>query len=200
MAGSFAAGFTGSKTKERGQKIMMSTQTKEMMTARAAIYRFLARLIQTEPDNEYLTVLKSVSLSDMGFKGNLGEIARRFDEYMKKSEDEETLAVDFAKTILGAGISEAAAAFPYESVYTSPKRIIMQDAWVKMHEMISSQGIKVVGDTTNLMEDHLSVELNYMALLCENDDDDIDEQLKDVNHLKKYIFINSCNNVLPCSK
>ena len=38
------------------------------------------------------------------------------------------LAVDYVRAFIGSGNDGFSAAYPYESVYTSPKRLMMQDA------------------------------------------------------------------------
>jgi len=51
------------------------------------------------------------------------------------------LAVDYARIFLGVGIAEGSAAYPYESVYTSKKRIIMQDTLDQVKAMYVAKGI-----------------------------------------------------------
>ena len=64
------------------------------------------------------------------------------------------------------GSAEGCAAFPYESVYTSPKRLVMQDAWERVKSLYAAHGVRIDTDSSELMEDHIAYELAYMALLC----------------------------------
>ena len=141
-------------------------ELKQLARQRAGVYRFLSRLFQVELDAE---ALKQVSAVRFPEDGPFAEAGARWNRTAAAltEHDLEALAVDFARVFLGAGLAEAAAAFPYESVYTSPKRIIMQDAWSRMHEMFANRALEIAVASSDLMEDHVSVELSYMACLCE---------------------------------
>ena len=102
-------------------------------------------------------------LSDQELKEKTKEFKRRLEE----GETLDDLAADYAKTFLGAGSAQGAAAFPYESVYTSPKHVMMQDAWNQMCEILESKGIERNEESKDLLEDHIAVELDYMAYLCD---------------------------------
>lgn len=59
---------------------------------------------------------------------------------------------------------------PYESVYTSPKRLLMQDAYLQVQEFYSRIGVEVGSE--DVMADHIGVELNFLVVLfsiIEND-------------------------------
>ncbi len=146
------------------------------MKSRSAMYHFLSGLIMCELKDEDYAKYKNVNLASLFEGGAIKESAAAFDEYFKSPEDIEDLAVDYAKTLLGAGIAEAKAAFCIESIYTSAKHIIMQEAWVKMHELITNEGIRIT-NKTDIMEDHLSSELEYMAHIC-NKEEQPGEMLK----------------------
>ncbi len=76
------------------------------------------------------------------------------------------LAVDYAHTFLAAGISNGEAAFPYESVYTSPERLIMQDARDEVLAVYREHGLGVAEGYVE-PEDHLAFELEFMAYLAQ---------------------------------
>ncbi len=166
--------------------MMDRTLYKQQMNSREAFYRFLARFFEKEISDTSLARFNGVRLSGMrvwadpaSFGGAedpafaqaaeaFGAACAAYDAYFDGTpETPDDLAVDYAKTILGAGIAEAKAAFPYESIYTSAKRIFMQQAWVKMHELLTKKRIEIARPTTDLMEDHISVELEYMGFLNE---------------------------------
>ena len=131
---------------------------------RAKLYRFLARCFRHEPTEADLAQVRALRFPEGG--DDWGEACRAWNAAAQAPETAEDLAVDYARVFLGAGLAEAAAAFPYESVYTSPKRIIMQDAWSRMHELLANRGLTVGEHESELLADHVSVELDYMARLC----------------------------------
>ncbi len=54
---------------------------------------------------------------------------------------------------------------PWESVYTSPKKLLMQEAYDTVKAMYAQVGVEV-GDP-NTLADHIGAELNFMAILLE---------------------------------
>ena len=70
---------------------------------------------------------------------------------------------------LAAGINQGKAAFPYESVYTSSKKIVMQEAWENVKKIYSQNGFSLEDGSSDILEDHIAVELEFMAHLCEKD-------------------------------
>ena len=52
---------------------------------------------------------------------------------------------------------------PWESVYTSPKRLMMQSAHDEVTEAYRNEGVAV--NTAEVMGDHIGVELNFLAFL-----------------------------------
>ena len=84
----------------------------------------------------------------------------------------EKLAVDFARIFLSAGINHGSAAFPYESVYTSSKKIVMQDAWENIKKLYAEHGFILKNTSADILEDHIAMELEFMAHLCEEENVD----------------------------
>lgn len=75
------------------------------------------------------------------------------------------LAVDYARVFLGAGIPDGKAAYPFESVYTSPERLIMQDARDEVLSIYRAHGVGK-SEAWGEPEDHLALELELMGYLC----------------------------------
>lgn len=71
-------------------------------------------------------------------------------------------AAEFAALLLGMSADPV---HPYESVYTSPERLMMQDARDEVLALYRSQELGRVGDL-NIPEDHAGIELEFMARLC----------------------------------
>ena len=134
------------------------------MNRNIGLYHFLSRLFAGELDENTLFLVREVRFPEAAPWEAAG---RRWNEAVSAltAADLDALAVDYARVFLGAGLAQAAAAFPYESVYTSPKGIIMQDAWSRMRELLREKKLEIAVSSADLMEDHISVELEYMAAL-----------------------------------
>jgi len=52
---------------------------------------------------------------------------------------------------------------PLESVYTSPKRLVMQDAYSEVREFYIRNGVEIGSE--DVMPDHLGAEMNFLAIL-----------------------------------
>ncbi len=150
-----------------------------MNKRRANMYSLLSRLYKKEADEKLLK-----SLSAMTFpSGNDNELLKGYTligSYIKTASDlltdqaclvktQEELAVDFARVFLAAGIAKGEAAFPFESVYTSKKKIVMQEAWEDVKRVYATRDVGLLKEDGELLEDHISCELEYMAyLISEN--------------------------------
>ncbi len=71
------------------------------------------------------------------------------------------LAAEFANLFLNAGNRPV---FPYESVYTSPEGLLMQEARDEVLREYNRQGL-AGSNKSNEPEDHLAIELEFMFLL-----------------------------------
>lgn len=139
---------------------------------RRNFYGLLSRLYQAELSQEFYDKLPTIGFTLAKQDHSMPEFHQalaRLNEYFEYDAGEtlDDLAVDYAKTFLGAGIAQGEAAFPYESVYTSPKRILMQDAWVNVCEIYQAKGIECSKESSDLLEDHIAVELNFLVYLCD---------------------------------
>ena len=145
---------------------------KQLMWNRRNLYHFFARFFQKEIDEEFYEQLKQIEFPADCEENALTEFQdalRRLNEYFEYDAGEslDDLAADYAKTFLGAGSAQGEAAFPYESVYTSPKKIMMQDAWSQVCEIYEAKGIERNGEAGDLLEDHIAMEMEFMAYLCD---------------------------------
>jgi TorA maturation chaperone TorD len=57
---------------------------------------------------------------------------------------------------------------PWESVYTSPKRLMMQDAYENVVQLFHREGLAL--GSPDFMADHIGVEINFLALLLRRAD------------------------------
>ena len=138
-----------------------------LISNRENLYRLLARLYRIEVDEPLLR-----QLSEMGFPAEcdepeLAEGYRMLADWLRNpgSDPLTDLAVDYARTFLGAGIYEGVAASPYESVYTSRERLIMQEARDQVLGVYNAKGLCLT-ESTEIPEDHIALELEFLAHLC----------------------------------
>ena len=82
---------------------------------------------------------------------------------------------------------------PWESVYTSGKRLMMQEAYDEVRNLYNEVGLKI--DQPNIMPDHIGAELNFLGVLYSKISDDHKKRpyYKDIakrfldEHLKRWI-------------
>ena len=134
---------------------------------RAHNYRLLSLLFKTEV---------TAKIYDVLFEKHYPNEERIFDSVTDKDKNTyiENLAVDYARIFLAAGINHGSAAFPYESVYTSSKKIVMQDAWENVKKIYTEHGFSLKNVSSDILEDHIAMELEFMAHLCEEENVDYD--------------------------
>jgi TorA maturation chaperone TorD len=72
------------------------------------------------------------------------------------------LAADYAGLFLNAG---GRPAYPYESVHTSPERLLMQQARDEVRQAYVAAGL-TRSDECREPEDHIALELEFMRYLC----------------------------------
>jgi len=130
---------------------------------RRLMYLILSRLFFVELSAEQLDEMRLDTLFDY-------EHFEEFSELLHKSDTEtirRELAADFAALFLGLSAHPIA---PYESVYTSEGKLLMQEARDAVVEVYQREGLRLSElEGANLLpEDHISFELEYMATLCQD--------------------------------
>ena len=141
----------------------------EIMESRGHYYDFLARLFEKEMTGALLQQVSKLDYSVACGQEEMQSGYALLGQYFAGGVTagmEDDLAADYAKTFLAAGEAKGNAAFPYESVYTSEERLLMQDAWTQVKGIYASHGLALKGDNVDLKEDHIAIELKYMAYLC----------------------------------
>lgn len=183
-----------------------------LMENRAYMYRLLGRIYKEEVDQELYNQLASLHFSSECDENELSEGYRQFEAYFQKTylDALTDLAVDYARIFLGAGVSEATVADPYESVYTSTERLIMQDARDEVLAVYREFGLDK-DEKLNIPEDHLGLELEFMAYLCQESKNALhSEDYPKVEALlqKQSFFLENhllnwispfCDDILKCS-
>lgn len=135
----------------------------QLMTEREELYKFQARVYRREVDQTLLDTIKNLEIQSDS--SDMPEALRVIQASAANTDDPLTdFAVDYARIFLGAGIAKGVAAYPYESVYTSRDRLVMQDAYEAVMIIYRANGIGKLD--ADLYEDHIALELEFMSILC----------------------------------
>ena len=140
----------------------------EVFRQRSATYTFLSRLYRKEIDQEFLDELHgrlySAEVIDEDlYTGNLF-IATYLSNLWSGSLNE--LRIDFSRCFLGQGVDGYSAAYPFESVYTSEKRLMMEAARNEVLAIYRAYGVDKKASWKE-EEDHISLELEFVHIMCE---------------------------------
>ncbi len=147
---------------------LILAQVLEIIQSRASSYAFLSGAYRQGA---------SVALPE----GLVSELASGAEEE-PESEGHRTLR-DYARRIRGADLQQVATdlgaeyvalllsasanpVFPYESVYTSPEQLLMQEARDRVLAEYRQEGLARVQEF-KLPGDHVAIELEFMAYLCQ---------------------------------
>ena len=157
----------------------------QLMEGRAAVYGLLVRLYRKEIDQALLDELHEMTFPVHSDDNDIDEGYYRIAKYLSNIWENTLteIAIDYTRCFVGHGNDAHAAAYPFESVYMSPKRLLMQDARDEVLAIYRSAGLDK-NESWNEGEDHLSVELEYLQVLChrakealENGDEKAAEQI-----------------------
>uniref|UniRef100_UPI0022DEEC5C TorD/DmsD family molecular chaperone n=1 Tax=Eggerthella sinensis TaxID=242230 RepID=UPI0022DEEC5C len=140
---------------------------------RSRVYALLSRCFEKELDAAFaqqLAACDAYSFDDPALDAAFS--ALRSDVADLDERALEQLAVVFDRVFFGMGPRTAQKAFPYESVYTSEGGLMMQDAYADvLHVYRAARFEKNSGFTEP--EDHLAVELAFVARLGERAADEL---------------------------
>lgn len=129
---------------------------------------FLASLFLAEPDDALLDEIARLDLDlnveNPSLKRGF-ELLRSFCERSSATSSTD-LAVEYARIFLGAGLEPGEGAYPYESVYTSERRLMMQEARDRVMEFYRRAGMHLDNSACE-PEDHIGYELEFISHLCE---------------------------------
>ena len=133
-----------------------------LMTLRARTYGMLSRLFLKEVDEKTLEELCGMRFPTATGSKDVDEGYRMLFEYLKLSWDDTVreLAIDYVRTFIGHGVNGYSAAYPFESVYTSERRLLMQEARAEVLQTLRENGLKRGSWTEG--EDHVALELEFM--------------------------------------
>lgn len=147
---------------------------------RAATYGMISRLYRTEINQEFLDDLRGMRFPANTGNASVDEGYRLIATYLSNTWENSVtdLAVDYVKVFIGHGVDAFSAAYPFESVYTSEKRLLMQEARDEVLAIYRSAGLEKQ-DSWKEGEDHIALELEFEQVLAtravtalENGDED----------------------------
>ena len=134
---------------------------------RARVYALLARCYEKELDASFAAELSGaarIESDDPALADGFAALQAGLVDCDEAALEQ--LAVVFDRVFFGMGPRTAQKAFPYESVYTSAKGLMMQEAYAQVKNVFAAAGFAKDPSFTE-PEDHVAVELAFMALLCE---------------------------------
>lgn len=139
-----------------------------LLEARSATYALLARLYRKEIDQELLDEMHGMLYPTATGDDNVDEgyllIATFLSNLWTDSLTE--LSIDYVQCFIGHGIDAFSAAYPFESVYTSEKRLLMQDARDEVLAVYRAYGMDKA-ENWKEGEDHIALELEFEQVLCD---------------------------------
>ena len=141
----------------------MSEETVDLvalMNMRARTYGLLANLFREEVDADSLRELQAMRFPTATGNAKVDEGYHLLYDYLKTAWDDSVteLAIDFVRTFIGHGVNAYSAAYPYESVYTSERRLMMQEARAEVLQTLRENGLK----RGAWNEDHVALEFEFM--------------------------------------
>ena len=138
----------------------------ELMNARARSYGMLARLFREEVDLPTLRELQKMRFPQATGNAAADEGYHQLYDYLKRAWDDSVteLAIDYVSTFIGHGVNGYSAAYPYESVYTSERRLLMQEARAEVLATLRENELK--RGNWNEAEDHIALELEFMQRMA----------------------------------
>lgn len=138
----------------------------DLLANRNATYGFLSRMYKVEVDEEFYAFLRGMKFPAKTGSAEVDEGYRKIRNYLSHAPAGvmTELAVDYVRAFIGGGNNGYSAAYPFESVYTSPKRLLMQGARDEVLVIYRAAGIDKADSWTD-GEDHVALELEFMQIL-----------------------------------
>lgn len=137
-----------------------------VLGSRVATYRLLARLFREEVDRVCYEELLSLPLPTATGSARADKGYGAWRAYLSTPHPSPLteLAVDYTRTFIGHGNNGYSAAYPFESVYTSPKRLLMQGARDEVLVAYRAAGLDKQPSWKD-GEDHIALEFEFMQVL-----------------------------------
>lgn len=161
---------TGLRAEEAGQLSQeeMLASIADATERRAEVYGIVSRIYRVEVNEEFLAELKETSFPAKTGNEKMDRGYRLISKYLSRPTDGMLLelAVDYARAYIGTGTDGYSASYPYESVYTSEQRLVMQEARDEVLAVYRASGLNK-SEQWKDEEDHIALELQFEQILCE---------------------------------
>lgn len=130
-------------------------------------YAMLSRFFRKEVDKGLLDDLYHTRFPMATGDAKVDEGYRLIATYLSNDHGDTLteLAVDYMRTFIGHGVDGYSAAYPFESVYTSDRRLLMQGSRKEVLAFYRKFGIDKDADWHE-PEDHIALELEFMQILA----------------------------------
>lgn len=140
----------------------------DVLEGRRATYQLLTRFFRTEVDEAFLATLRETRFPARTGEASMDRGHRLVVSYLSHADADvlTELARDFSGTFIGSGNDAYSAAYPFESVYTNPKRLTMSEARDEVLMLYRAAGLEKLKSEKE-SEDHLSYELEFMTILID---------------------------------
>ena len=134
---------------------------------RVNMYGLLSRMYKVEVDQAFYDGLCQASFPSGTGNDDVDAGYRSIALYCAGHREDALLdlARDYARVFIGHGNNAYAAAYPFESVYTSEKRLLMQEARDEIVQVYREGGLQIDPSWRD-PEDHIALELEYMQLMA----------------------------------
>ena len=153
---------------DQTEEVAEGRELVDFMTRRARTYGLLARIFRVEVDGKFLEELRHLRFPTSTGNEHVDYGYRTMYNYLKGTWEDTLLdlARDYARTFIGHGNNGRSAAYPFESVHTSEKRLKMQEARDEVLAIYRANLLKK-GEEWNDCEDHIALELEFMQVMSE---------------------------------
>lgn len=148
------------------EKVAEKEEIASLMDSRARVYGFLARLYRVEVDKPLLEEMKNMKFPVATGNKSADEGYRLLHTYLNSIWDDSIteLAIDYVETFIGNGVNGYSAAYPFESVHTSERRLLMQEARDDVLATYRENGLK--RGQWSEGEDHIALEMEFMQIMA----------------------------------
>jgi TorA maturation chaperone TorD len=147
---------------------------------RGSIYRLLKNVFLRPPSGEFLNSLKE--LNSINDSGDIPDIVKGLELLRKGADSEpEKLVLEHTRLFIGPYRLPAP---PYESVYRTDERLVMQWPTIEVRKAYLQAGLEIKGIHAN-PDDHICAELEFMEYL--SDKTALSLKNEDANTAMKYL-------------
>lgn len=143
----------------------------ETLAARGDFYHMLSTLYFREITQDEIDAMAQRDFSQLRRGKDQSIMAEGYDDmfrYLRKRNTgtRQELAADFTSAFLGTKTHESKQAMPYESLFRDQSGLLMQGPRNEVYQTFKQARVRI-RQGLDVPDDHLSFELEFMAILCE---------------------------------